>query len=62
MMANYPSPCDKCTINKNGSCTHYRKCGKWLTRYRYRQAQINAFAKKIGIEVGKKRMVQDGKI
>ena len=46
-MANYPSPCDKCKDNNNGSCPHYRKCAKWLTRYRYRQAQINAYARKV---------------
>lgn len=48
-MASYPSPCDKCKRNINGSCTHYRKCDKWLTRYRYRQKQINAYAKKLGV-------------
>lgn len=43
MMANYPSPCKKC---KKKSC-NYRTCQPWLTRYRYRQKQINAYAKKV---------------
>lgn len=46
-MANYPSPCEKCVNDKNGSCTYFRTCGKWLTRYRYRQKQINAYANKV---------------
>ena len=44
-MPNYPSPCIKCAHNKN--CTRYRICQPWLTRYFYRQKQINAFAKKV---------------
>ena len=46
-MANYPSPCDKCKNNKNNNCTSFRSCQKWLKRYRYRQKQINAYAKKV---------------
>ena len=44
---NYPSPCDSCTDRKcevySGAYLH---CHAWLTRYRYRQKQINAFANK----------------
>ena len=58
-MANYQSPCDKCKYDKNGACERFRRCAKWLTRYRYRQKQINAYAQKLGIEVGKKRMDGD---
>lgn len=43
---NYPSPCLTCKYDKNGHCPRYKKCNKWLTRYRYRQKQINAHAKK----------------
>lgn len=42
-MANYPNPCAYC---RNKSC-NYRTCQPWLARYRYRQKQINAFAKKV---------------
>ena len=44
-MANYPNPCDKC--HKKNTCTRYYNCQPWLTRYRYRQQQINAYAKKV---------------
>ena len=44
---SYPSPCDKCASNKNGACNRFRHCGRWLTRYRYRQKQINAYAEKV---------------
>ena len=44
-MSNYPSPCVKCPQKDN--CTSFRRCQPWLTRYRYRQAQINAYAKKV---------------
>ena len=44
-MANYPNPCAKCDQNLN--CTRYRVCQAWLTRYYYRQKQINAYAKKV---------------
>ena len=44
-MANYPSPCDNCP--QNDHCKRYEKCQPWLARYRYRQKQINAFAKRV---------------
>ena len=44
-MANYPNPCDKCALNDKGC--NYKKCNAWLTRYLYRQKQINAYAKKV---------------
>lgn len=43
-MSNYPSPCVNCP--KNDHCTSYRHCQPWLTRYFYKQKQINAYAKK----------------
>lgn len=42
-MVDYPSPCDKCTKKR----CNYMQCQPWLTRYRYRQKQINAYAKKV---------------
>ena len=39
---NYPSPCDKCE-----KCTSPQGCEAWLIRYRYRQKQINACARKL---------------
>ena len=48
---NYPNPCDKCQHDKNGACSIYDRCEKWLTRYRYRQKQINAYAVKQGLTV-----------
>ena len=39
---NYPNPCDTCS-----HCVDKRGCEKWLIRYRYRQKQINAYAKKL---------------
>ena len=45
-MREYPSPCDKCPKDGTKSC-HYIKCQPWLTRYRYKQKQINAYAKKV---------------
>lgn len=44
-MANYPDPCEKCKRNKNKQCGEYSRCQKWLARYRYRQKQINGYAK-----------------
>lgn len=44
-MANYPSPCEKC--ESKDACTKFRVCQPWLTRYRYRQKQINAYAEKV---------------
>lgn len=44
---NYPSPCDSCTDRKCEAYSGaYLHCQAWLTRYRYRQKQINAFANK----------------
>ena len=42
---NYPSPCDKC---KDKDCCHnFRRCQPWVTRYKYKQKRINAYAKKV---------------
>ena len=46
MKQNYPSPCDKCPRNDTKQCD-YRRCEPWLIRYRYRQKQINAYARKV---------------
>ncbi len=43
---DYPMPCDKCEKNTHERC-NYRTCSPWLTRYFYRQKQINAYAKKV---------------
>jgi len=40
---SYPSPCDTC----QNPCDGGDGCEKWRIRYRYRQKQINAFAKQI---------------
>ena len=45
-MKDYPSPCDKCEKNNTNRC-HYSDCRPWLTRYRYKQKQINAYAEKV---------------
>ncbi len=45
-MRDYPSPCEKCPRDGTPKC-HYTKCEPWLIRYRYRQKQINAYAKKV---------------
>ena len=45
-MRAYPSPCDKCPKDGTNKC-HYKECQPWLTRYRYKQKQINAYAKKV---------------
>lgn len=37
---NYPSPCEKC--DKGYGCAG---CKDWEIRYRYRQKQINAYAR-----------------
>ena len=42
----YPSPCIKCPKEGTKKCK-YEVCQPWLTRYRYRQKQINAYAKKV---------------
>lgn len=38
----YPSPCDSCP-----RCFATNGCDAWRIRYRYRQRQINAYARKI---------------
>lgn len=40
----YPSPCDTC--EKADNCKITYGCVDWQIRYRYRQKQINAYAKK----------------
>ena len=44
---NYPDPCLNCEKKTGESCGKYKYCQKWLTRYRYRQKQINAYAEKV---------------
>lgn len=46
-MPDYPSPCDRCSIL---TCSG-KNCERWLIRYRYRQNQINAFAKRISGQI-----------
>lgn len=46
-MSNYPDPCIAC---ERTSCP--KNCAAWRTRYLYRQAQINAYAKHNGIVPG----------
>lgn len=48
-MNEYPYPCDGCKHNINDSCNQYKHCRRWLTRYRYRQKQINAYSRKCKI-------------
>ena len=42
MEDKYPSPCEKC--DKEPTCWH--GCEAWMIRYRYRQKQINAYARR----------------
>ena len=42
----YPSPCEKCPKEGTKMC-HFQNCQPWLTRYRYKQKRINAYAKKV---------------
>lgn len=42
-MDKYPSPCDKC----EKVCTRGYGCEDWKIRYRYRQKQINAMARRL---------------
>ena len=44
-MRDYPNPCEKCEHEEN--CRRYMKCDAWLTRYRYKQKQINAYEEKV---------------
>jgi len=46
-MSSYPSPGEKCNQANHGACNCFRRCSRWLTRYRYRQKQINAYAEKV---------------
>ena len=41
---SYPNPCDSC--QKTGDCSGGYGCQAWRIRYRYRQKQINAYAKR----------------
>ena len=41
---SYPSPCDTCS-----RCTAPNGCTAWKIRYRYRQKQINAYARRLRI-------------
>ncbi len=45
-MSNYPDPCQGCGRMTKDSCMYFRNCEQWLKRYRYRQKQINGFARK----------------
>ena len=45
-MSDYPSPCEKCPKDGTSKCKD-KKCQPWLIRYRYKQKQINAYAKKV---------------
>lgn len=45
-MKNYPNPCDKCPRGNKNNCD-YQNCKPWVTRYLYRQKQINAYAEKV---------------
>ena len=47
----YPNPCDTCT-RKQCQGTN---CTEWRTRYLYRQKQINAYAKKLGLTIPNER-------
>lgn len=47
----YPSPCETCTLEK---CME-KKCVPWKIRYLYRQKQINAYAEKQGLVIGKRK-------
>ena len=40
---SYPNPCENC--KKADTCNKGYGCTAWRTRYRYRQKQINAYAK-----------------
>ena len=42
-MNPYPSPCEVCTVTHCSGTG----CVRWLTRYLYRQKQINAYARKV---------------
>ena len=54
-MGSYPSPCLRCTRER---CRE-KECVPWKIRYLYRQKQINAYAKQLGLTVGKKGCAND---
>lgn len=45
-MADYPSPCLSCSPETQKTCNG-KGCDRWVIRYKYRQKQINAYAKKV---------------
>lgn len=53
MADRYPSPCINCNVPE-AACPG-KSCNRWQIRYRYRQKQINAYAKRIveGVVSGK---------
>ena len=51
---SYPDPCEKC--DKADSCTLGYGCADWQIRYRYRQKQVNAYARRDEI-TGKNRLI-----
>lgn len=55
-MREYPSPCDTCTRAK---CLQ-TDCEPWRIRYLYRQKQINAYAKKLGLTIPNERKNRNG--
>ncbi len=50
-MNDYPSPCEGCDKKKFDSCAIYYRCPEWLTRYRYKQKQINAYHRKVNTPI-----------
>lgn len=55
-MREYPNPCGSCTRKH---CPNVGYCEAWITRYLYRQKQINAYAKKHGIAPVQTDMTED---
>lgn len=55
--SSYPSPCETCIRTK---CLG-TDCEPWRIRYLYRQKQINAYAKKLGLTIPNERRGKDGK-
>lgn len=56
----YPCPCDKCKKADTRACIQ-TKCPDWLPYYYTHQKWINAYAKMIGVPVGKKSPVPEVK-
>ena len=52
----YPSPCNTC---KREVCLQ-KDCEPWKIRYLYRQRQINAYAKKLGLTIPNERKRNNG--